>query len=624
VSGPGRAATLPAPGYRPVPRARPEPLVVEGLDDVGRQLGRFDLSGLAGPEVLRERLADAFAARAGYGGRWNSAATCKTVFYLLRPFCEYLATIDPPLAGFADLRAGHWNDFQLFLRTARAQGPDSVGGTLTVIRTLLGHLDEVPADTRRHIDRWWRTPRQPPRELRALSAAEFDRVRAAARGHAVAARRRIKAGWELLERWRQDPSGLSVEDQRVGPILDHLARTGDIPRTAVAYVMSPGGRPLHIQHGSVSAAGGVRHLTAMLLPTKADTVALAVLLVCEAGFNRSVIDTLPVGHRRPDGAVDDVEVRTVATDKPRRAARRHSTHNFIDGTDPRALSAYRLALDVTAGAHRVLDALGQPTDRLLVHWSGHRNQHGLRIQVGLPLAEAEIGWAAACGLRTDPDENGTTALLRATLPELRRTFQVLGRRPAQNTLRTHVRSYLARSGAARDEARDTVALGLTDALDATRALTFARVLTVEDVDTAGTDPEMVAERFGISVAVLDRVLSRRADTVLAGCTDFHHGPHAPAGGPCPASFLLCLACPNALATPEHLPVQVTVHDALAEVASAVDEATWAARYAGHYTRLGDLLDRHTTTTERDDARRRITPADLERVRRLLARDLDPT
>ncbi|MBW3557865.1 MAG: hypothetical protein KY454_13110, partial [Actinobacteria bacterium] len=588
-------------------------------------LGRYDLSGLPGPVALRERLADAFAAQAGYGGSWNSPSTCRSSFYLLKSFCDFLATVDPPMASFEELRAGHWNDFQLFLRTERHQGPESLGGTLTIVRTLLSRLDEIPAATRGHIDRWWRTPHdEQAGELRVLTAAEFDRVRTAARRHALLARRRIIGGWALLERWRRDPSALTLPDRRLAAVLDHLARYGDVRRGRGAYVMGPGRAPVHLRHSTIAAVGGVRKVTGMLFPTKADLVALAVLFVCEAGFNRSVIETLPARHDRPDGAVGDTEVRTVATDKPRRGARRHSTHSFVDGVDVNSLSAYRLALDITAGAHRVLEALGHPTDRLLVHWSGQRNGAGLRLQVALPLAESEIVWAEHAGLRTDPDDNGETLALRATLPELRRSFQVLGRRPAQNTLRTHVRSYLARSSVARDEARDTITAGLTDALAATRALTLARVLTAADVDESRTDPAAVAERFGVSVPTLERVLSRRADTVLAGCTDFHHSPHAPAGEACPASFLACLACPNALATPGHVPVQVAVHDALSEIASAVDEHTWAARYAPHLARLGDLLNGHTTPTERDDARGQLSPAEADRIRRLLTRDLDPT
>lgn len=627
----GRRATLPPGGYAPSPTARPERLVVEGLDDTGRPLGRYDLSELAGPLVLRERLADAFAAQAGYGGSWNSPSTCKSSFYIMRAFCDFLAGIEPPLAGFEDLRAAHWNDFQLFLRTERSLGPEALGGTLTIVRTLLSRIEEIPAATRGQIDRWWRTPHgQQAGELRVLTAAEFERVRSGARRHALLARRRITDSWALLERWRREPSALTVADRRLGAVLDQLAGSGDVRRYRKAYVVAPGCAPVRLRHSTITAAGGVRKVTAALFPTKADLVALAVLFVCEAGFNRSVIETLPAAHRRPDGTIGDgVEVRTVATHKPRRGARRHSTHNFVDanlaveGVDLVSLSAYRLALDITAGAHRVLEDLGHPSDRLLVHWSGHRNEHGLRLQAELPLAESEIEWAEALGLRTDPDANGETMVLRATLPELRRTFQVLGRRPAQNTLRTHVRSYLARSTVGREEARETIAAGLTDALAATRAVTLVKVLTPADVEEARSDPEGVAHRFGVSAATLDKVLSRRADTVLAGCTDFHHSPHAPAGEACPASFLACLVCPNALATPAHLPVQVAVQDALSEIASAVDEDTWAARYAPHLARLTDLLTGHTSPTERDDARGQLTPVESERIRRLLTRDLDP-
>jgi len=86
------------------------------------------------------------------------------------------------------------------------------------------------------------------------------------------------------------------------------------------------------------------------------------------------------------------------------------------------------------------------------------------------------------------------------------------------------------------------------------------VLSEQDIHEARVDPAAVAARHGISPTTLGELINGRLDTVLAGCTDNLHSPHSRAGQPCRASFLLCLSCPCAR-RPDHLPVQVLVHDA---------------------------------------------------------------
>lgn len=69
------------------------------------------------------------------------------------------------------------------------------------------------------------------------------------------------------------------------------------------------------------------------------------------------------------------------------------------------------------------------------------------------------------------------------------------------------------------------------------------------------------------------------------------------GRSCTASFLLCPACPNAVATPAHLPRLIGLHRALTELAAAVSVTVWASDYAVHFARLEQLLSaRHTRRT----------------------------
>ena len=121
--------------------------------------------------------------------------------------------------------------------------------------------------------------------------------------------------------------------------------------------------------------------------------------------------------------------------------------------------------------------------------------------------------------------------------------------------------------------------------------------------------------------MLRLLISRDADTVLAGCTDNLNSPHSPAGQPCRASFLKCLDCPCARAMPHHLPLQIIARDLLEQRRTQLAALRWAQRFAFPLTQLDDLLDQAgPAAVER--ARREITDAHRDTVTRLLNRDLD--
>ncbi|NUQ95736.1 MAG: hypothetical protein HOY79_03990 [Streptomyces sp.] len=123
-----------------------------------------------------------------------------------------------------------------------------------------------------------------------------------------------------------------------------------------------------------------------------------------------------------------------------------------------------------------------------------------------------------------------------------------------------------------------------------------RVLTAADVAEARHRPEAVARRHGLDPATLKKLLAGELDTVLGGCTDHLASPHSPAGEPCRASFLLCLSCPCARATPAHLPVLIAVQDGLEARKQEMTSLRWAERFAGPVAQLADLLASLPTTT----------------------------
>ncbi|MER8199487.1 hypothetical protein ABTY00_36885 [Streptomyces microflavus] len=130
---------------------------------------------------------------------------------------------------------------------------------------------------------------------------------------------------------------------------------------------------------------------------------------------------------------------------------------------------------------------------------------------------------------------------------------------------------------------------LEEQLAGARAAQLMRVLTAADVAAARQKPETVARRHGLETATLSKLLAGELDTVPGGCTDHLAGPHSPAGEPCRASFLLCLSCPCARATPDHLPVLVALQEGLEARKQEMTPLRWTERFAGPVAQLADLL-----------------------------------
>ncbi len=101
-----------------------------------------------------------------------------------------------------------------------------------------------------------------------------------------------------------------------------LLRTGDVPLTAAAD------RQVVARHAK--ALGGVSppRTWARLFLTMPEAAALAVLLVCDQGWNRSVLDAMTVPGHMPGTGEDGLDIYRVPVLKRRRPSRtRH--------TDPR-------------------------------------------------------------------------------------------------------------------------------------------------------------------------------------------------------------------------------------------------------------------------------------------------
>ncbi|MFE1455046.1 hypothetical protein ACFW7K_08415 [Streptomyces sp. NPDC058735] len=189
---------------------------------------------------------------------------------------------------------------------------------------------------------------------------EREQVVLAAQRQFRSALLRIRENTHLLESWRAGELVEGSREWKIGRILDHLARTGEVPTKITA-------RGHHAVKNRVLLGGsGAEATWGRLFLSRSELTALAVLLTDRFGWNLSVYDCLPAPTRAPS-AGETASVTYQLQIEKRRKGRGHwfSTENI---TDSGADSPGRLitqALEATAHG-RALAARLDPGIRLLM------------------------------------------------------------------------------------------------------------------------------------------------------------------------------------------------------------------------------------------------------------------
>lgn len=599
MSGTGRRAALPAAPYRKPSNLSADGLVVHAVGQGGQGHGTYDFRGCPGPEAFTGELVAAFARCASASGPWGSAKTCDNYAKYVRQFLRFAASCRPPVTTVGQLTPAVWNTWTL-PKPRRRQ-----------LRVVLLEIAALPADTRARMQA--QRSRASPRTSQAsYSLREFTDIRAAAGRTVRSAVRRIETNTAVLERWRAGGTPREFPDWWWGWVLDHLARTGELPRgtvstTGTRYFSKPVQRLL--------GRGGGPDALARLYPTYEEMGAAAVLLICHEGWNLSVLQTMQLPEQWPNADTASPAIHRVDTDKARRGSRlRHSSNNLVDVGEGSPGRAIRQVLALTAQARATLEQRGTPSASLLLGRRAKALEGGSVFADGATAELAIKAWSDGAGLV------GGDGPLRVGARRLRRTVQVLYGGPRNNTVRTHEDVYLLRDEQVRAESTDVVAAGLAEAVE--HAETQVRMRTVSQATgSTAQDAERVAHQAGLAHGRARQVVAGELDTAVAACTDFEHSPFTPSG-PCAVSFLLCFACPNAIATGRHLPRIVYLHEALQALRSAVDAATWIADWAEHHGRVADLVSTHTTEAERAALRAQLTEGDQDLIDRMLDRRLD--
>jgi hypothetical protein len=599
------AATLPSGKYSRPSRTDDALRVVSFTDEDGASWD-FDFSDLTAPPGLVDDLVAAVVAGSSPGGRWRTRTTVDAAVGMARQLVTYMTAEFSDVASIADISPEVWWSW----RSAREE-TSRWPGAVNLARALLSESEKLPESTRRAMRAKAPKPRKRLPENDAYSREEFNRIRSAAKAQVRQASARIEANLKTLVSHRSGETTVRVLKSHrgviwtAGSLLEYLSRHGAMPSLRLARSA--------VIHGAFDLRG-VANPAQALFPSIREIYCLMVLLVCERGFNLSVMNNLTINSFDSSDPVTEESVHTVEVDKPRRGAKRYSAE-ILTGD---AGKLWETAVRLTQPCRDALEALGSPSDKLLI---AHRHKN---LSNAGPFRTDWLSGGIGdhimtlLGLLTDDGSPLTVSLRRLRLSE-----QVLNQRARQNTDEVSEDVYRHRDSSAPELAAETIIEGQHDALTHAKATVLVRSLSAADLAAARKDPEPVAAKLGIPVVTLILILAGQLDTATSACIDFLNSPFADAAGePCPASFMVCLACSNAVITPQHLPRLIALKDALDNVATIVSASRWTLSYAEPYARLSSVIHDNATSAEIAAARSNATDADRTLIEQLLSRGLD--
>ncbi|MFF9547375.1 hypothetical protein ACF1B4_27765 [Streptomyces albidoflavus] len=588
------------------------------------------MSALDLPEPLHASLVAALVARTTPGKGLTSIESMKKVYRALVIFTRYLTSLEVVPQSAFELAPEH---FKGFYEHRRGRGIKTASHELADLRLLLikvNGLNDAMAGRLAAV-----LPSRPQgRPAHSYSRTELKRIAQAARMMLRTAEKRIRSNHELLERSRagEVDASRNTDLRRRLQILDHLDRFGDVPRR----MRSIAGKYQNAPENWVATRGTVKEVVGWLYLTPEEIAAAAVLFGVMTGQNPEPIVKMTAAHHRADGGVGR-GTAIVGVRKPRRQSRAYMDLPLSEVPDwisipeqPDQMST-RDVLHTAFGLYVLVHEL---TVRARQFAGGNRLLVTYMASGGGPGIVKGRGWRP---MRTDgalisklgrdwnlpsdeKDKQGNPLPLRPLrLETLRMTYIELHQKPVAHTRQTATR-YLVRNRGNINEYRTVVAQALTAEVAKARARSKITAMTAEQVAHARENVEAVAAEMDLEPAVLKRMIAGELDTVLGACTDNTGGSYTP-GEPCRASFLLCLSCECARALPRHIPLQVVVHDRLAERREQMGPLQWAERFAGPHAQLADLLDQADEAAV-EDARKAAGPDEHKLADRLLNRELD--
>ena len=607
------AAVTPEAGYSRPPALDPGTLCVTFRTEDG-DTRVFDFGAIAAPAGVVKPLAAAFARASGPSGTWRRDSTVQGGWEAAKRFLLFVAGEHPHVAAVTDLSADIWVDWR-----DRTKTPSGDNKSAWLARTLLRDVEGLPARTRMALN--GPVSERVGRQMVAYRRGEVARIVTAARRTLRAAETRIGANLRARDLWRAgmeppDAARVRLKGGKVwshGEVVDHLSRTGRMP---AGFTGTPAARSSVLRE-ALGLPRDARSFRVALFPSVHEVYAAMILLVHAKGLNSSVMARLRLGDIRSlPGLKPGQTIYSVAVNKPRRGTGTYPPETF-SGSSARLLGRI---VEMGQPARDTLAELGYPEDRLLVaaleRGDDSRHGSGLFATNWHDTHGAAGRWHERVPVH---DEHGEP--IRVSLQRMRLAVQVIREEVMGNSLAVSVNTYRGPDPQTHRMAQPVVVRGLRDALDDAQRRVSARV-SESEAEAARADPAALAARFGMSQENAKALIGGGLDTATAACLDIMHSPHPDdEGGPCTASWLICVECPNAVVAPDHIPRIVVTRDALVEAARSSAPPARVRGYARHVAAFDDLLS-HVPAPELRRARALVTPADVERATKLLSRKMD--
>ncbi|MFJ5894705.1 hypothetical protein ACIQFZ_04370 [Streptomyces sp. NPDC093064] len=501
----------------------------------------------------------------------------------METFAEHLSALEEPVADLDVLTAAVWKEWELSRRSTQTIGYKE----LTVVSGLLLDDPRLTAEAREALSK--RIP-QPKVTETSFEDGEFAAITSQARRIFRSAHLRITENARHLADWRSNSFARDSDEWLLGEALDCIARTGEPP----CYETENHGSRIIFRYMKVLGGESSRHTWQRLFLTRMEAVALGVLLMAEHGWNLSVISRLAVPRATPDAGRDGKRIYRVELEKHKRGTGRYfETRNLTDDGADTPGRLITQALEATVFARAAVHELSPGTDRLVI-WRTTRPDKAdapekkKRDSVGLfrfgITGGAAKEWSKEEGFASSPFRRG------------RRTVNVVHRRePGQNSQGTHDSTYVLTDPRAQEAAVPVIAAAAESVVTKAREVTFGAELR-ESADPADQP------------------------TATADCHDYENSPFSSTDEGCGASFLMCLACPNARVHPAHHSRLTHLHQALNNLRSVMDPGQWQSDWADAYARLEHL--KRLLGADWDKALTQVTAADRELIDYLLNGDLD--
>ncbi|WP_329559178.1 hypothetical protein OG711_11235 [Streptomyces uncialis] len=413
----------------------------------------FDFAQLSAPEAMQRALAAAFATRSR---SWNSHLTAITCWDKIVIFVRFLSELENPPGDLDDLTVAslkRWRTLHVGTNTGRL--------TLIVIRKLL--QQEPRLATGPVAEELSRRIPSPEPSKQSFGKDERERMALAAQRQFRSAWIRIRENTALLDSWRSGALAEGSREWKIGTVLDHLARTGDVPRTVF-----PSGQ-VYVTHRRLLGGASAEKSWGRLFLTPRELTALAVLLTDRFGWNLSVYSRMPAPTAAPSAGERASVTYQVEIEKRRAGGGRwFSTENITDsGADSRGRLITQ-ALEATVHGRVLASRLAPGTDFLMVTRSHNSLRDTRDMDRPRPVGPLAFGV-------TDEDAKrwGRENRLGGSPFQRSRRTTVTGEgRPLQHTQGTHESVYVLPDQQVQRASRNVFGDGALEALEQAWTVVF--------------------------------------------------------------------------------------------------------------------------------------------------------